>query len=232
MRKFLKNYISPWLPLYTIIPLIISFVWNSTVYSGTKILMDSTYHYDFTTEIDRMVPVIPQFVYIYLICYLFWIVNYIIIARQDKKHFFQFITADFMSRFICGIFFIFLPTTNIRPEVLGNSFSHQLLRFVFRTDTPTNLFPSIHCLVSWFCYIGIRKNPNVPKWYRSFSMIFAILVFISTQVTKQHYYVDIIGALIIAEGTLYFAKHTNVYIKTMKLFDAITKKIIGDYESE
>ena len=232
MKTFLRKYISPWIPLYTIIPLIVAFMWNNIVYSGTKILFDHGYHYDFTTKFDRMVPLIPSFTYIYLICYLFWITNYILVARQEKAHFFQFITADMLSRLLCAIFFIILPTTNIRPEVLGDSFSHQLLLFVYATDTPTNLFPSIHCIASWFCYIGIRGNTKIPLWYRIFSMVFAILVFISTQVTKQHYFVDIIGAVIIAEGTFYFTKHTKLYIKIMNIFAKITDKIIEDYKQE
>lgn len=31
--------------------------------------------------------------------------------------------------------------------------------------------PSIHCLVSWFCYIGIRGRSNIPKAYRGFHAV-------------------------------------------------------------
>jgi hypothetical protein len=53
------------------------------------------------------------------------------------------------------------------------------MSFLYSVDTASNLFPSIHCLVSWFCFIGIRGNQKIPLWYRAFSFVAAILVFIS-----------------------------------------------------
>lgn len=40
------------------------------------------------------------------------------------------------------------------------------MRFVYAVDAADNLFPSIHCLVSWFCYIGLRGRRDIPVWYR------------------------------------------------------------------
>ena len=92
-----------------------------------------------------------------------------------------------------------MPTTNVRPVVNGTDIFSQMLRWVYQIDDPTRLFPSIHCLVSWFCYIGIRGQKQIPKWYQRFSLVFAILVCVSTQVTKQHYIVDVFGGIAVAE---------------------------------
>lgn len=67
-----KGYIFGIVPLYAVIPLISSFVFNTVIYSGTMILRQGAYHHNFTTAFDRMVPVIPAFTSIYLICYLFY----------------------------------------------------------------------------------------------------------------------------------------------------------------
>ena len=64
-----KDYVLRWIPKYSIIPLITSLVLNTLVYSGTMVLCKGLYHHDFTTAFDRMVPVIPEFTSIYLICY-------------------------------------------------------------------------------------------------------------------------------------------------------------------
>ena len=78
--------------------------------------------------------------------------------------------------------------------------------------SPTNLFPSIHCLVSWFCAIGLRGT-RVSTWYKVFSYAFAIAVCISTQLTKQHYIVDVFGGILLAEISLligeYFVRRKN-----------------------
>ena len=194
-----KDYVLRWIPKYSIIPLITALVLNTLVYSGTMVLCKGLYHHDFTTAFDRMVPVIPEFTSIYLICYVFWVVNYIMTARISREHMYRFLTADYLSRIVCGIFFVFLPTTLVRPEITGTGFWDQALRFVYSIDQSANLFPSIHCLVSWFCYIGIRHQKKIPVWYQRFSLVFAILVCISTQVTKQHYIIDVFGGIILSE---------------------------------
>ena len=119
-----------------------------------------------------------------------------------------------------------MPTTNVRPTFDINSSSTWLMSFLYNIDKPTNLFPSIHCLVSWFCYIGIRKNKSIPLWYRTFTMFFAIAIMVSTQVTKQHYIYDVIGGVLIAEITYYISNHISLYKYFELFFTNINKKVV------
>ena len=132
------------IPSYAILPLLICVAVNFTVYIGTDKLMEHRNFYDLTLPIDRMVPVIPAFSVIYIGCYLFWIVNYIMITRMNRSHCYRFILADVMSRLVCGFFYIVMPTTNVRPVVNGTDIFSQMLRWVYQIDDPTRLFPSIH----------------------------------------------------------------------------------------
>lgn len=199
------------IPKYARIPLAMCLLVNCGVYYITKILCLGRFHYDFTTSFDRFVPLLPCFVLIYIGCYLFWVINYCIIACQSKEQCYRFVLCEITAKLLCGVIFIILPTTNIRPQLTGNSICEQLLAFIYQMDSPVNLFPSIHCLVSWFCYIGLRKQKGVSKGYRWFSLVMAILICISTQVTKQHYIVDVISAILLAEGCYYLAFHTCYY---------------------
>jgi membrane-associated phospholipid phosphatase len=214
---------------YSILPLLSAFGLNMLIYSGTMILCADWKHYDLTLPIDWHVPVIPWFMYIYFGCYLFWIINYIMIGHLGKEHFYRFITADMLSRIVCGLFFILLPTTNLelRESVIidGSSFSEKMMQFLYMVDQPTNLFPSIHCLVSWYCYVGIRKQKAIPLWYRIFSCLFAIAVCVSTQVTKQHYIVDIFAGILLAEVLYYITTHTNLYKPIMSFFERMNSKL-------
>lgn len=237
----LKNKFISWysckfqkiIPQYAFLSLIFCFVFNQIVYTGCQIIMSKAKHYDLTSSFDRCVPFVSQWIYVYLICFVFWGVNYILITKNGKEDWFKFATADYMSRIICGIFFVLLPTTNVRPDVSGNSLSEILVRFVYSIDAPSNLFPSIHCLVSWLCFVGIRGHKNVSIWYRLFSMVFALLVCASTQFTKQHYFIDIIGGIFIAELCYYIANHTGLYRYIMKLFDYINQSLFGQlYNTE
>lgn len=115
----------------------------------------------------------------------------------------------------------------MRPVLYGDGIWVSLLQAVYKMDAPTNLFPSIHCLVSWFSFIGIRGRKSVPKAYRVFSCLFAILVCVSTQVTKQHYIVDVFGGIAIAEITYYIAFHTNIYRPFKRVFDRLYEMFLA-----
>ena len=158
--------------------------------------------FDFTMAFDREVPLLPVFVWFYILAFPFWAVGYLLAARRGKDMFYRFVATDLTIHFICFICFILIPTTNIRPEIAGNTLSEKILALVYSLDggsSPSNLFPSIHCYVSWMCWKGVEGSEKVPKWYQRFSLVFAILIIISTQVLKQHYIVDAAAALLLVE---------------------------------
>lgn len=90
MKKILKG-LTRILPAYGIFPVIFSFVFNCLVYSGSRMIAGGWYHHNIETAVDRSLPFVPQFLIIYFGCYLFWIVNYILIARQDRHSVYQFL---------------------------------------------------------------------------------------------------------------------------------------------
>ncbi len=146
------------LPRYSYVAVIFAFLFNTVVYTGARAIAGGWTHHNIESSIDRMIPFFAPSAAIYLGCYLFWAVNYILIARQGKEEVCRFFAGDFLSRVICLIFYLVFPTTNIRPEVVPDGFWNQVMLWVYSVDAADNLFPSIHCLVSWFCYIGIRDG--------------------------------------------------------------------------
>jgi len=222
------NTFAKLIPEYGVLSLITCLVVNGIVYWGSHLIMKDSFHYDFTSQLDRRIPFIKEWVVIYLLCYIFWVINYVLIAREGREHWFRFAFADYLSRIICAFFFLLLPTTNIRPEVPGEDIFSRLMRLVYSLDAPTNLFPSIHCLASWLCFVGIRNSKKIPFWYKVFSCIFAILVLLSTQFTKQHYLIDIFGGVLIAELCCYIGRHTQIYKYIENLFWRVSRMIFGE----
>ena len=186
-------------PQYSIVPLLFVLVWNMLLYEGSMYLTRNWHHYNIESELDKMIPFIPWTVSIYFACYLFWAVNYIICARQDKAEVYRFFGADILGKLVCFVIYLAFPTTNVRPEIVGNTIWDVIMRLLYQIDMPSNLFPSIHCLVSWFCFIGLRGKSNIPKWYQAASCLMAIAVFISTLTTKQHVIIDVISGVLLAE---------------------------------
>ena len=190
--------------------LLLAVAWNQAAYNGGRLIANSWHHYDMTTSFDNMVPLVPWTVVIYFGCYITWGINYYICTTGDKEVRDHFFMADAISKIICFIFFLAIPTTNIRPEITGTGIWDYGMRFLYGIDNPDNLFPSIHCLVSWFCWIGVRKRKDVHIVYRYFSLLMAIAVCVSTLTTRQHVVVDIIGAIVIAEVCYIIAKPRKI----------------------
>ncbi|MCR5692206.1 MAG: phosphatase PAP2 family protein [Eubacterium sp.] len=220
MYKWLKKYLDPVVPLFSIIPLLTCFGVNMLIYTGALILSEDWTHYDLTTAYDRNIPLVPEWLSIYFGCYIFWIGNYILTAhinRDNAENFYKFISTDILSRLVCLCFYTALPTIYTRPEIVGNGFWEKGMRFLYNLDAPSNLFPSIHVLVSWLCFVGIRKSDQIPKLYKVFSALMAIAVWASTLFTKQHYIIDGAAGILLAELLYFLNQKTSLY-KLLKSF--------------
>lgn len=69
--------------------------------------------------------------------------------------------------------------------------------------------PSIHCLTSWFCFIAVRENKSVFRWYKVLFVLLALSVCISTLTIKQHVLIDVISGVVLAEGSYWFVKKSG-----------------------
>lgn len=214
MRKKLSSII----PKYSVLPLLLVVIVNFSVYSGVRLFYKNRIFHTLTSYLDNKIPVIPIFVIVYFGCYIFWIVNYILISRISKEQCYRLAIADLTGKLICGIIYIAYPTTNIRPDIASSGIFVDMLKFLYSIDAANNLFPSIHVLVSWNCFIGIRNSESVPKWYRYFSLFTAIMICISTLTTKQHVLVDVFAGLILSELTWQFALRLQIN-KTIDSFN-------------
>lgn len=232
MKEITKISFCKVIPSYGFFPLVFAFLFNMAVYSGSRIIAKDWHHYNIESYIDRAIPFFAPSVVIYLGCYLFWAVNYILIARQSEKEVCQFFSADFLSRIVCFIFYLAFPTTNVRPVLKADGFWNQVMIFLYRVDAADNLFPSIHCLVSWFCYIGLRGKKDIPAWYRGFSCIMAILVCVSTLLTKQHVVVDVAGGILLAEICFWIGKKATVWKCYEKCLHKINTVIFAKKKQE
>lgn len=181
------------------IPIFLALACNMIAYYGSRLFTADRFHYDITGGLDEKIPLVPWTIVIYWGCYIFWIVNYIIGCRQDEEKALRFMSADFFAKMVCLLCFLVFPTTNVRPVIEGNSIWDELMRLLFRLDAADNLFPSIHCLTSYFCFVAVRNNEKVPVWYRAASFLITVSICISTLTTKQHVLPDVIAGVLLSE---------------------------------
>ncbi len=172
---------------------------NVLTYNGTRLLTSNWYHYDMTTAIEQSIPFVPWTITVYLGCYLFWICNYAMGCFQEEKKAVRFLASECFAKFICCLCFIIIPTTNVRPQVIGEDVFSRAMRWLYCTDAADNLFPSIHCLTSWFCVIAVRNQKTISSWYKYLSVVLARAVCVSTLTTKQHVLPDVVVGVLLAE---------------------------------
>ena len=153
---------------------------------------------------DDLIPIIPVFAVIYLFSYVFWICGPIAVSLTKKRNFVNSIVGLSLAYLIGFLFFVFLPTCMDRSreglmEVASRpGLFNWLLSIIYGADgsgMAFNLFPSYHCLISLYCYLGVRRQPEISKGFRIYSLIMTVLICLSTVFTKQHYVLDIAGGL-------------------------------------
>jgi len=190
--------------------LFLALLLNIGVYTVSRWITSSWQHCDMTTSLDRLIPFVPWTVFIYLGCYAFWGANYFLCAMQDEAGRDRFFCADALSKLLCFALFLLIPTTNVRPAVTGQTIWDTLMRLVYSIDAADNLFPSIHCLVSWLCWIGVRNRRDIPLAYRLFSLAMAAAVCVSTLTTYQHVIADVAGGVLLAEACYLICGHPRI----------------------
>lgn len=173
-------------------------LWNQLVYWGGAALAETRHHYQFSTALDRAIPLIPWTVCIYFGCYAFWALHYCLCAAVPLRAR-RFFTADFIAKGVCFVFFVGLPTTMARPAVQGLNVWESLVRALYILDAPVNLFPSIHCLNSWLCWASARDIPAFSRGYKAFALCAAVAVCVSTLTLRQHVLLDVAGGILLAE---------------------------------
>ena len=206
----MKNkYIGP-VPAYAVLPALITAAAGVSLYYVSRIIADGFVHYDVSLPIDDMIPFVPQFVYIYVLAYAQWVITLLLLATEKKEFFYRYLSAYFLANFGAFLFFVFAPTIMSRGDLSALNDADPLTRMlmggIFGLDSPTNLFPSVHCIDSWFCFRVVAKSKRLPRWFAACSLVFTLLVFASTVLCKQHMVADIFGGIIMAEIAILLAE--------------------------
>ena len=210
------------LPDYAVIPAVLWVVGQVLSFYATRFVCAWIYggyenFFDLSTKIDSLIPLSANWIYIYVLTYPFWLVSFVWIAWEGKEMCCKAFAADFLGKIACAIIFIALPSYMIRPEVQTEGPATWLLNFIYIADSPDNLFPSMHCSVSYFAARYVLRCRKIPNWYKIISVVMAVLVFFSVVLVKQHLFVDILGGIAIAEICTQLSDRLKLYKLYFKL---------------
>lgn len=217
------------IPSYSVIPYLLCAGLHMFTYYGAR-LINHLIHgstegfFDLSLSIDSIIPVIPVWTYIYVLSYVFWVVCYVAAGREGKEFLGRIIAADLVCKIITFTVFIVMPTTAPRPEMVENGIGAWLLELIYSADVPDNLFPSMHCSVSWLSFRFLSKAKSIPAIWKWASFVFAVLVFASVVFTKQHIVLDIVSGVIVAEIGVQVGFRTSLF----KIFSKLHISILRD----
>ncbi len=194
-REWFLNII----PLYSFLPLALMVSVNLIAFYGTRLFTANAYHYDIALSVDGKIPFFTPAIVIYIASYIQWVVGYVAIARESREVCNRFIYGEIIAKVICAVIFLAFPTATVRPEVPDGGVFNWLTALIYSLDKPDNLFPSLHCLESYFCMRGAFYCRKTPKWFAPVNVIFTLMVFACILLVKQHVLLDIPSAIIVAE---------------------------------
>ena len=95
-------------------------------------------------------------------------------------------------------YWLFPNCQHLRPVLSGNDVLTRLVSMLYRSDTNTNVCPSIHVIGSFAVYFAARDSRMLSKPpIRLTVFILTVLISISTVFLKQHSVLDVLAGLLV-----------------------------------
>lgn len=205
MKSFMKSvgsYLMAHKHFFLLLYAVIYIPWFC--YVEKKVSADSQYHIIHMT-LDDYIPFCEYFVIPYYLWFVYMGLSIAYIAFNDGPSCWR------MGAFLITGMTVFLIISTVypngqqlRPETFArdNMFT-DLVRMLYASDTPTNLFPSIHVYNSIGVHLALThcdvmmKNPKW-RWVKPVSLILMISIILSTMFLKQHSTFDVLTAFALA----------------------------------
>ena len=163
------------------------------------------------TVFDSHIPFCEYFIVPYLLWFPYQVVTvlYFIFINKNKKEYYQLILNMMMGMTIFLIVsYIYPNVLHLRPsEFPRENVFTDMVRWLYRTDTPTNVLPSIHVFNSLAVHMSLTNCEALRdhKSVRYGSLVLTLLIILSTMFLKQHSVIDVCcGATLALFGYLIF----------------------------
>lgn len=193
LKTFLHKYKHAWLLLYIFIYL----PWF--MYVEKKV---TTHFHVIHMNIDDKIPFIEYFIIPYFLWFIYISITVLYFLFTNKSEYYKLCTFLFVGMTIFLIVSTVYPNGHyLRPHtfVRDNIFV-DMVKALYRTDTSTNIFPSIHVYNSICAHTAIRRNQKLRehKWVVTGSFLLMISICMSTVFLKQHSMFDVLTGIIMA----------------------------------
>jgi membrane-associated phospholipid phosphatase len=178
-----------WLPLYLVSFAILEHL-ITTGYWATQ------------RPIDQYIPFCPVFVIPYCLWYPLLVGVGVYLLVRDSAGFRRYMRFLSLTFFISVLTWVLLPNgQDLRPVVMSqNGLLTRLVALLYRLDTNTNVFPSVHVVGAVGAAWAVWDSPSLRqrRGLRWSVAVLAALICAATLFIKQHSVLDVTGGLLLS----------------------------------
>ena len=193
MKSLIQKYKHAWVFLYGLIYCPWFYYLEQTVTKHFHVIH---------TAIDDKIPFVEYFIIPYYLWFPFVAAAVLYFFFKDKDEFYKIMKFLIIGMTIFLIFSTIYPNgQTLRPTVFErDNIFVELVKGLYKVDTPTNIFPSIHVYNSLAVYIAVRNSKHLKekKWIQFGTWFLTTSIILATVFLKQHSILDMIGAFLIA----------------------------------
>lgn len=169
------------------------------------------------TFIDDYIPFCEVFIIPYMLWFPFIAATmlWFVFGCPDKSEYYRLTANLIMGMTIFLIVSYAYPNMqDLRPDTFArdNIFT-AAVGWLYSTDTPTNVLPSIHVFNSLACCMAVFNSPSLVRFVRlrQATLVMTVLIVLSTMFLKQHSFVDVcLGSAMACFGYLLFYTQQDV----------------------
>ena len=153
-------------------------------------------------RVDDFIPFCEVFAIPYFLWFLYISTVVLFFFFTNKKDYYKLCTFLFTGMTIFLLVSTFIPNgLHLRPTTFErDNVLTQMVAFLYRADTATNVCPSIHVYNSIGAHIAVAKSAQLSKHkgIQAGSFILSLSIILSTVFLKQHSVFDIVTATAMA----------------------------------
>ena len=156
-------------------------------------------------RLDNLIPFCKYAIVPYILWFP-WIpfTLFYLLYKAPREDFWRLCIPLFTGMTMALLFYAIVPNgLALRPKyVPGTDIFAQLVRMIYRSDTPMNVCPSIHVFNSVTLALAYhhcaRLRGRKWLWVRVSADLLCVSIILSTMLLKQHSVIDVMGGIILA----------------------------------
>ena len=198
-------------PEFAHLKLLLGWVGYFVLYFLTENLIPADRCHVMHSPLDDLIPFCEYFLIPYVGWYLLIVVSLGYFLLYNVENFKRLQTYIIITQVVAMVIYILYPSRqDLRPEVFPReNVLTRAVAFLYAFDTNTGVCPSLHVAYS----LGIASTwlrERSASWvWKTFVVVFVILICLSTMFIKQHSAVDVFAAIpvcLLAEYLVFFRR--------------------------